>query len=93
MATFIVSYDAHKVRDYSRFYKAAAENNGTALLDSMWAFEFNSTAAQVRDWAKALFDRDDSIVVLQLKPTLNWANADAPVASEWCSRNIAPMAT
>lgn len=53
MGTFIVSYDAHKVRDYSRFYKAAAQNNGVALLDSMWAFEFNSDVGQVRDWAQA----------------------------------------
>lgn len=92
MATFIVSYDAHKVRDYSRFYKAAAQHNGVALLDSMWAFEFDSTAAQVRDWAHSLFDADDSIVVLQLKPTLNWSTYQAPIAAEWCSRNIAPMA-
>lgn len=51
VATFLVSYDAHKVRDYSRFYKAANDNAGVALLDSMWAFEFNSDAGQVRDWA------------------------------------------
>ncbi len=92
MGTFIVSYDAHKVRDYSRFYKAAAENKGTPLLESMWAFEFNSTVAQVRDWARSLFDNDDSVVVLQIKPSINWATSHAPVATAWCSANLVPAA-
>lgn len=89
MGTFIVSYDAHIVRDYTRFYAAAKENNGVALLDSMWAFEFDSTAAEARDWAKNLFDDDDSVVVIQLKPRLSWATSKAAKAAAWCKANIA----
>ena len=88
MATFVVSYDAHKVRDYTRFYKAAKEKSGVPLLDSMWAFEFSNAVAEVRDWAKALFDDDDSIVVIQLTPKLSWATRKADVAAEWFKANI-----
>lgn len=88
MATFIVSYDAHKVRDYSRFYKAAEEKKGVALLDSMWAFEFNNTCSEVRDWAHGLFDEDDSIVVIQLKPTVTWSTWAAKKAAAWLKDNL-----
>lgn len=88
MATFLVSYDAHKVRDYSRFYEAAKNNDGVALLDSMFGFEFDSTVAEVRDWAKSLFDADDSVVVIQLEPRVSWATSKAAKAAEWCKQHI-----
>jgi len=88
MSTFIVSYDAHKVRDYSRFYESAKENKGVALLESMWAFEFDSTPSEVRDWAHGLFDEDDSIVVLQIKPRVSWATWAAKRAKDWFTANI-----
>ncbi len=87
MATFIVSYDAHKVRDYSRFYEAAKENNGVPLLDSMWGFEFDASVSQIRDWAHSLFDEDDSIVVLQIKPRFSWATWAAKKAAAWFKTN------
>lgn len=90
MSLFLVSYDAHLVRDYSRFYEGAKENNGTALLDSMWAFEFSNTAAEVRDWAKSLFDNDDSIVVIELKSGSDWGTYKAPAATSWLKKNIRP---
>ncbi|HYD89167.1 MAG TPA: hypothetical protein VEA80_16940 [Vitreimonas sp.] len=90
MAFFLVSYDAHKVRDYSRFYEAAEKNNGVALLESLWGFEFNSTAAQVRDWAKSLFDADDSVVVIELKPGSGWGTSKAAEAAAWLKAKISP---
>lgn len=90
MGHFIVSYDAHIVRDYTRFYEAAKENNGVALLNSMWAFEFSSSASEVRDWAKAQFDNDDSIVVIELKKGSDWATVKAGKAAAWLKQNIKP---
>lgn len=88
MPTFLVSYDAHKVRDYSRFYKAAKELDGVPLLDSMWAFELTDDVSTVRDWAHGLFDADDSIVVIQLKPRVTWATWAAKKAAEWLQGHI-----
>ncbi|MGO8044953.1 hypothetical protein ACC713_18790 [Rhizobium johnstonii] len=89
MATFIITYDTHKGRNYQSFYEGIKAHGGVALAESVWGVELNNTVVEVRDWAKNLLDSDDTIVVFQIKPKLSWAttNAKKP-ANDWMRENI-----
>lgn len=51
MATFIITYDLRKVRDYSSLYNAIKSYGTWArITESSWAIVTNQTAVQVRDF-------------------------------------------
>lgn len=66
-----------------------AEHDGVRLAESVWGIVLNNTVVEVREWARALLDDDDTIVVLQVAPTLTWAarHAKKP-ATDWLRTNI-----
>ncbi|WP_146161903.1 hypothetical protein [Pseudogemmobacter blasticus] len=88
MASFIITYDTHKGRNYDAFYEGMREHDGVSLAESVWGITLNNTAAQVRDWVKGLLDGDDTIVVVQLKPKLSWGTQKASKeAVAWLKEN------
>lgn len=90
MASFVVTYDAHKVRNYNELYEAMKQNDGVRLAESVWGVELNNTVSEVRDWARGLLDDDDTIVVIQLKPKLSWATRKASKeANDWLKEHSA----
>lgn len=89
MATFIVTYDTHAGRNYQDLYDGMDKHKGTRLAESVWGIELNNTPGEVRDWVKALLDDDDTILVIQVKPTPSWATRNATkVANDWLKGNI-----
>lgn len=90
MASFVVTYDAHKVRNYNELYEAMKQNDGVRLAESVWGVELNNTVSEVRDWARGLLDDDDTIVVIQLKPKLSWATRKASKeVNDWLKEHSA----
>lgn len=89
MPTFIVTYDTHHGRDYQSLYDGMAEHGGVRLAESVWGIELTNTPGEVRDWVRSLLDDDDTIVVLRVAPTPNWAarHAEAP-AVQWLRAHI-----
>lgn len=88
--THIITYDAHRVRNYGRFYAAMNAHSGVRLAESVWGLTVGSPANVVRDWLRGLLDDDDTIVVVQLKPFPSWATSSASKeANAWLSANIA----
>jgi hypothetical protein len=88
LGTFIITYDTHFGRNYQALYDAMKENGGVRLAESVWGIELNNKVGDVRDWVKAQLDEDDTIVVIQVKPTPSWATAKAKQpASDWLKKN------
>lgn len=88
MAAFIVTYDTHFGRNYQPLYDAMGKNGGVRLAESVWGVALNNTAGEVRDWVKALLDDDDTIIVIQVKPTPSWATSHAKKpATDWLKAN------
>ena len=89
MATFIISYDAHNVRDYDTLYEEFADAQAVRLLESVWGADLDNTAAEVRDWVRGLLDDDDSVLVIQVKPKLSWATRlVTKEASAWLKASL-----
>jgi len=88
MASFIITYDTHKGRNYQAFYDGMDEYGGIRLAESVWGIKLNNTPAQVRDWVKVLLDDDDTIIVVQLKPKLSWGTQKgSKEAVSWLKEN------
>lgn len=89
MASFILTYDAQSGRNYDDLYAAMAEYSGVRLAESVWGLELNNTPGEVRAWARALLDDDDTIVVVQLRPEISWASRHASSeAVEWLKNQL-----
>lgn len=90
MAKFIISYDLHKVRDYSKLIAQLKTWGATKALESTWLLDLNSTAIALRDTLKATIDGDDSLVIVELKPGSGWATLNAKAAAAWLKLHILP---
>jgi CRISPR/Cas system-associated endoribonuclease Cas2 len=89
MAVFIVTYDTHRGRNYQDLYDGMKKQSGIRLAESVWGVELNNSASEVRDWVKSLLDDDDTIVVIQVKPTPSWATRKAGKdATDWLQNNV-----
>ncbi|MFW1746254.1 hypothetical protein ACG9XW_08540 [Acinetobacter guillouiae] len=75
MAFYVVSYDLHKDRDYSRIHKGIMDlsSNWCKPLASLYVLESTKTSLHVRDFLANYLDSDDSLLVIEVKPPLNWA--------------------
>jgi hypothetical protein len=84
MAHFMVSYDLHRNRDYTRIINALREQGAARVLESLWFVSLSNTATQVRDWLKSYVDGDDSLIVVELKIGADWAGLRAQDAGvDW----------
>ena len=89
MALFVVTYDAHLMRNYDDLYEAMKDVGGVRLAESVWGLELNNSASEVRDWLKQLLDDDDTIVVVQIRPKPSWATRNVSKdASDWLRTNL-----
>jgi hypothetical protein len=70
---FLVSYDAHHVRDYTRLYRLLAQLSAVRLHYSLWIVEGQFDAAQLRNAIRGALDADDSVAVLELPNGAKWA--------------------
>jgi len=89
MAHYIASYDLHLVRNYHPVWTKLESWGATRLLESLWVFNSNLTAGQIRDELKAAGDNDDSFAVIELKSGSWWATERArPLGVQWLQQNI-----
>ena len=75
MAFYVVSYDLHKIRDYSKIHKGiiSLSSNWCKPLATLYVLESNKPTLQVRDFLTNYLDGDDSLFVVEVKPPFNWA--------------------
>jgi CRISPR/Cas system-associated endoribonuclease Cas2 len=71
MALYFVDYDLRKQADYNKLYDALESLGANRILESMWAFNHNSTScSEVRDHLMQFIDIDDGLVVSRV---VDWA--------------------
>lgn len=93
MNKYLITYDLHKIRDYTRLYEILEKWRAVRMTESCWLAELKGPAHTVRDLIRSVLDEDDSIVVLTLIPGTEWATANASrSAANWLSNMIAQAA-
>jgi hypothetical protein len=89
MALYLISYDLHNRRVYTDLYDLMALWKAKRLLESVWLAKLIGPAETVRDFVRGTLDGDDSVAVIELEPTAEWAVIDAlPGGVSWLQRNI-----
>lgn len=87
MATFIVSYDLVKQRDYESLYKAIeAYGTWAHIHESVWAVVTSDSAESVRDNLLAHVDADDRVFVIKSGHEAAWRGILC--TSEWLQDNL-----
>ena len=87
MATYIISYDLRKSRNYDGLYNAIKSYGTWAkVTESTWAVKTNSSAVQVRDHLASTMDSDDRIFVIKSGIEAAWRNAIGK--NEWFKENL-----
>lgn len=77
MAVFVLSYDLRQPgRNYEALYQALRRVDGVRVLESVWLIDVAQTAAQVRDAVKSHLDRNDGVLVVEIREFADWAYAN-----------------
>lgn len=87
MATFIITYDLRKSRDYVSLYSALKSYPQWArITESSWAVVANQSAVQIRDFLRQCMDDDDRLFVCRYGGAAAWKNLIA--SNEWFHNNL-----
>jgi len=66
MATYIVSYDLRKGKDYASLIDAIKTyTKWGKALESLWIIVTTKSAAEVRDFLQSKIDADDGLIVIK----------------------------
>lgn len=73
MAVYQIDYDLRKQRNYDALYeRLKSYPQWCRVLESTWVISTNQSAAQVRDYLKAVMDADDGLLVTRLQGEAAW---------------------
>ncbi len=88
MATYIVSYDLIKTKDYAKLQTLIMSYTGYAKIQaSLWAITSNLSATAVFDHLSTAIDDDDKLVVLKAGREAKWCGITDEV-STWIKDNF-----
>lgn len=94
MATYLITYDLHKVRNYVPLYQLLHQWKAVRLTESNWLAVLVGPAEKVRECISYHLDNDDTVAVLELKTGTDWATSRVSKASvAWLSNNVTPAVT
>lgn len=90
MATYIISYDLNKQKDYPKLYDAikSAGTDWCHPMDSTWLVVSSAGAAALRDYIAKAMDQDDSLLVCKIEKGDSAWRAVSTVASAWLKANL-----
>ncbi|MBN3074473.1 CRISPR-associated protein Cas2 [Pectobacterium brasiliense] len=87
MATYIISYDLVKKRDYEELYKAIKSLGKWArVVESTWLVVCEKSCIEVRDSLLEHMDGDDKLFVSQSSGVGAWRNVRC--SNEWLKTNL-----
>jgi len=91
MPSYLVTYDLHKVRNYDGLYRLMASWSAVRLTESLWLAKLNGPADVIRNIVMAQVDGDDTVAVIELKLSADWATIRVSAAANaWLSDNVTP---
>lgn len=86
MATYTVSYDLIKRKDYETLWTELERLSAHRTQLSYWLVNVNNTAKELHDHLKAFVDADDSIWVSELTHNRYYSNAKSGT-NNWLQKN------
>lgn len=86
MASFIVSYDLIKNKDYPELFEAIKRYNCLHVLESVWIVNSSSSSKAIRDNLKTCMDSNDKLFVAELTGQSAWRNLSKE-DSDWIKNN------
>jgi hypothetical protein len=87
---YIISYDQHRDRDYTPVWTQLNSWGAKRVLESVWLLASSLTAQQIRDQLQTVTRKEDSLLVVELKPGSNWGTYQAQTPGvQWLQQNIA----
>lgn len=89
MPLYVLSYDAHRERNYDKIYELMAVWNAERLHESLWLAQLRGPAEVVRDFMVEALDGDDSVAVIELANDAQWAVIRAQIGgANWLRKHI-----
>lgn len=89
MTIYLISYDQHRDRNYTRLRDALQRQGAIRLLESVWGLVSDATAAEIRNDIKDVTHDEDSIIVLELAEPGGWASRKIKKeAAEWLKEKM-----
>ena len=74
MALYFVEYELRKKRDYPKLTEELESLSAVRVLNSYWCFNrINTSAERLRNHFKQFIDKDDAIMVTEVK---DWAGTN-----------------
>ena len=73
MATYLISYDLKRTKNYPRLYKLLLAWRAKRVLDSLWVAKLAGPASMIREVFRQFVDHDDAVFVTELPPGVDWA--------------------
>ncbi|OWV87351.1 hypothetical protein ATY75_03305 [Rhizobium sp. N122] len=90
-AAYVISYDLRKARSYDTLIKQLRDWGCVSPLESLWFGYLNGPAAAIRDGLMKHIDADDGLVVIEVKPTSDWAIFKANESfADWLRKYVGP---
>ena len=87
MATYIISYDLRKKRNYEALYEAIKSYGTWAkVTESTWAVVTSSSAVEIRDHLSEAIDNDDRLFIIKSGVEAAWRNSICK--NEWLKENL-----
>lgn len=91
MTSYLITYDLHKLRDYTKLYQLMATWKAVRLCESVWLANLRGPASTVRDFVARTLDNDDTVAIVEIKAGADWATLRVkPAANAFLSHNITP---
>lgn len=87
MASYIITYDLRKQRNYEVLYEAIKSYETWAhVLESTWVVKTTKSAVQIRDHLANHIDSDDGLFVVKSGTESAWHNVICK--NEWLKENL-----
>jgi len=88
---YLITYDAHKHRQYDGLYRLLASWKAVRLTDSLWLAILTGPAPAIRNIVAGTLDNDDSVAVVEVQQGSDWATLRVnPAADAFLSAYVRP---
>lgn len=88
MASYLVTYDLIKQKNYAPLIEQLKQYNYWHCLDSTWIIESNGTAEALRNLFGQHIDADDKLIVLKLTGEAAWTTSFPQNCQVWLRKNL-----
>ena len=92
MRYFLIGYDLHHTDSYPQVWSVLEEWGATRVLESLWVVTSNASADRLLSAFEAILEKDDSALIVELKPGASWETQGAILNGvRWLRANLSDL--